>query len=125
MIRWSEIVAECGNYKSGFVAVFKSHKDKETDERDPQGRPLKVSINSFADHMGIPRETFKRWVKADAGGPSWSDRAPERTAVAHANVAKNLARRGPTSLVDAIEEAGPQAMDDVHHELKLRRAGVD
>lgn len=125
VIRWSEITAQCGNYKAGFVAVFREHEGKETDERDGQGRPMKVSQRSFAEHMGIPLVTFQRWLRA-ASDPQWvtPDAKEARTAASHAAVAKNLARKDPVNLVSAIEDAGPAAMDNVYHELKLRRAGI-
>jgi hypothetical protein len=126
-IRWTDIVTECRNYKAGFVATFRKYEGMTTDEKDGQGRPMKVSGNTFADHMGIPRETFKRWVRAEAVGPTWSnpDATQARTAASHSNVAKNMARSNPSSLVDAIQSAGPGAEDQVFHEMKLRRAGVD
>lgn len=102
-IQWSAIVAECGNYKAGFVAVFRKYEGEATDDG------TKVSQRTFADHMGIPRETFRRWVSA-AGDPTWG--TPEakeaRTAAPHANVVKNMARYGPALLVGAIEAAGPR-----------------
>jgi len=47
-IRWSDIEAECGDYRSGFIAVFKKYEGQSTDERDAQGRTVKVTAASFA-----------------------------------------------------------------------------
>lgn len=62
-ITWSQIEAECGNYRDGFVATFRKYEGQDTDERDAQNRVVKVTVESFARHAGIPPTTFKRWVK--------------------------------------------------------------
>jgi hypothetical protein len=123
MITWSEIIGECGNYKAGLVAVFRKYEGLPTDERDGRGT-VKVTQESFARHMGIPIQTFRDWVKR-ATSTKFVEKAPERTAISHANVVKNLTRKDPAALVDAIEQAGPAAADQALQELKLRRAGVD
>jgi hypothetical protein len=126
LIAWTDIVAECDNYKDGLVAVFRKYEGELTDELDGRGAPQKVSQNSFADHLKIPRETFKRWVRNVANpaqlGP---DQKQARTAASHANVVKNMAKNDPAALVAAIESAGVSASDQVFHEHKLHRAGVD
>lgn len=63
MITWDAITAECDGYRAGFVAVFRKYEGEPTDERDAQGRTVKVTLSSFAEHVGIPRQTFDRWVK--------------------------------------------------------------
>ena len=67
-IKWAEIEAECGDYRSGFIAVFRKYEGMETDERTKQGRVVKVTAPSFARHMRIPEATFKDWLKRDDGG---------------------------------------------------------
>lgn len=62
MITWDQITAECGGYKAGFVAVFRKHEGELTDAKDGQGRTVKVTLNSFAEHVGIARSTFRMWV---------------------------------------------------------------
>jgi hypothetical protein len=61
-IKWSEIEAECGDYRAGFVSVFRKYEGQETDEKDRYDRPVKVTIASFARHMGIKEGTFRDWV---------------------------------------------------------------
>jgi len=61
-ITWSQIEAECGNYRDGFVATFRKYEGQDTDERDGQNRVIKVTASSFARHVGIPERTFTRWV---------------------------------------------------------------
>lgn len=64
MIRWAEIEAECGNYRDGFVNVFRRHEGQATDEKDGQGRTVKVTATSFARHMGIAESTFRGWTRS-------------------------------------------------------------
>jgi Family of unknown function (DUF6192) len=66
MIRWSDIEAECGDYREGFVAIFRKYEGQPTDEKDGQGRTVAVTAASFARHMGIAEGTFKDWVKPRA-----------------------------------------------------------
>lgn len=62
-VSWSTIEAECGDYRSGFVAIFRKYEGQATDEKDEAGRTVKVTIESFARHVGIPPSTFSRWTK--------------------------------------------------------------
>jgi hypothetical protein len=126
MTRWADIVTECGNYKAGFVAIYLSHINEKTDEKDKYGRVVTVTEASFARHMGIPQQTFHDWVEREMVPESGSKSAKEeRTAASHANVIKNMTSKNPTALVNAIMEAPTSAVDQAFHELKLRRAGVD
>jgi leucyl aminopeptidase len=68
MISWNEIEAECGNYREGFVAVFRKYEGEPTDEKDAANRTVKVTRSSFARHMKIPESTFHEWVRTAAGG---------------------------------------------------------
>jgi hypothetical protein len=61
-IKWSQIEAECGNYRDGFVATFRKYEGQDTDETDDASRRVKVTVASFARHAGIPERTFRRWV---------------------------------------------------------------
>jgi hypothetical protein len=122
IINWADIVAECGNYKAAFVATFHKYEGMPTDERDGRGA-VRVTRQSFADHMGIPERTFRRWVReADGSAESAELRAIEGKA-GTLRSAKNMAKKDPGALVDAIEAAGPTAVDQVFYDLKLRRAG--
>jgi len=68
-VRWAEIVAECGDFRAGFVSVFRKYEGQPTDERDRQNRVVKVTAASFARHMGIGETTFKDWIKKQDGAP--------------------------------------------------------
>jgi hypothetical protein len=61
VIKWSQIEAETEGYREGFVAVFRKYEGQETDERDESNRVVKVTMASFARHMGIPQRTFFDW----------------------------------------------------------------
>lgn len=62
IIEWSAIEAECGDFRDGFVQTFRKYEGQVTDELDGAGRVVKVTIDSFARHTGIPRDTFRRWL---------------------------------------------------------------
>lgn len=67
LVRWSEIEAECGDFRTGFVSTFRKYEGQPTDEKDGQGRTVKVTASSFARHMGIADRTFRDWKKQDGG----------------------------------------------------------
>lgn len=80
-VKWSQIEAECDSYREGFVAVFRNYEGLPTDEKDAQGRTVKVTASSFARHAGIDERTFRRWVSTAAGGrPAPRDRTRESIA---------------------------------------------
>lgn len=124
-IKWSDIAAECGSYKDGFVSVFRKYEGMDTD-KIVRGKTVKVTQKSFADYMHIPHQTFYKWVQA-AVDPTYNSKAAkqQRTAASHAAVVKNLAKTNPRALVDAIELAGGRAADEVFDEQTLRRHGAD
>jgi transposase-like protein len=68
MIKWAEIDAEVTGYREGFVAIYRRHEGEMTDETDAVGRPIKVTMTSFARHFGIGDKTFRRWVREDGRG---------------------------------------------------------
>jgi hypothetical protein len=76
-ITWSQIETECGNYRDGFVAIFRKYEGQDTDEKDGAGRVVVVTIASFARHVGISKDTFGDWVRRSDGRPV---RPVERTA---------------------------------------------
>ena len=123
-INWADIMAECGNYRDGFVAIFKRYEGQLTDEKDSQNRTIKVTAKSFAEHVGVDPRTFQRWVKKSE---------MERRAVAPPPRSKNdltrdvqrAARHEPDAVVDGILAAPESTQEAIFDELKLRRAGVD
>ena len=62
-VRWADIIAECDNYRDGYVAVFRKYEGQSTDERDASNRIVKVTMTSFAERVRVPRQTFNDWVK--------------------------------------------------------------
>lgn len=120
-IRWSDIEAECGNYRDGFVAVFRKYEGEPTDEKDGQGRTVKVSVESFARHFGFDPKAFRRWVRAGVDARP----APVERAQMDVRRARSVVRNQPEVVVEAIMEAPEATQDAIYHELKLRRAGED
>lgn len=120
MIRWSEIEAECGGYRAGFVAVFRKYEGQLTDEKDAYGRPVKVTAASFAKHLGIATSTFDRWLKID---PSAGTKSRSKTDLTRDVL--RAARHEPEAVIAGIMAAPDSVADEIFHELKLRRAGED
>lgn len=118
-VQWSQIEAECDGYREGFVAIFRKYEGLPTDEKDAQGRIVKVTATSFARHLGIEESTFRRWTRT--GIEKIQDRAKQdRSRTRH------TVRTTPApELVDAIEELPDDKQDEIYHELKLRRATED
>jgi len=94
VIRWADIEAECGDFRAGFIAVFRKYEGEETDEREG-GRVVTVSQRSFARHMGISDRTFNDWLKKDEGLKPGAGRD---------RVAEGI-RRDPVAAAPAIAEA--------------------
>jgi hypothetical protein len=119
MITWAEIETECGDYKAGFVAAFRKYEGQPTDEKDAYNRTVKVTVESFARHVGIDGSTFRRWVKMAGSMSTISD--PKRPAIR----ARSMVRNDPQAVVDAIMEAPEETREAIFHEVKQRRAGID
>lgn len=62
-ISWSQIEAECGDYRAGFVETFRKYEGRDTDEIGANGQIIRVSVSSFARHLGIAKTTFQNWIK--------------------------------------------------------------
>jgi len=102
MISWSDIEAECTEFRQGLVSVYRKYEGMDTDERTAQDHVVKVTARSFARHMGIAESTFGEWVRKSEGAAasrseragSWTDRekkaAAEATAKAEAAAQKRL-----------------------------------
>lgn len=67
MIAWNDIQSEYESetlgYRERIVALFRKYEGQETDEK-VRGKAVKVTVASFARHMGIRQATFYDWVKA-------------------------------------------------------------
>ena len=118
-VKWGDILAECGNYKAAIVSVFRKYEGQPTDETDGHGRTVKVTVTSFAAHMGIPEATFRRW----ASGVSRTGEA--RSAGMFGADVKRAASANTDAVVAGIMAAPAAAQDEIFHNLKLQRAGID
>jgi hypothetical protein len=65
-IKWSQIEAECGDFREGFVATFRKYEGQPTDEIDARGGRVTVTMSSFARHVGIAKTTFNEWANETA-----------------------------------------------------------
>lgn len=119
-IPWSQIEAECGDYRKGFVATFRKYEGQRTDEKDAMGRTVKVTAGSFAKHLGIADNTFRRWIASAAVQPR-----PARSKNDLTRDVTRAARNEPEAVIEGIMKAPESTQDRIFHELKLRRAGED
>jgi ParB-like chromosome segregation protein Spo0J len=62
ILNWQSLDEEISASRVGLIAVYREYEGQETDEKDDQGDPVKVTARSFAEHMGIPYETFRSWL---------------------------------------------------------------
>lgn len=97
-VTWSQIEDECSDYRAGFVATFRKHEGKVTDEKAKNGHAVKVTMSSFARHVGIAETTFKDWVKRSA----YAEVRPERQAKRDSSLARSNVRRLPDAEKQAL-----------------------
>lgn len=123
MIKWSEIEAECQGFRAALVSTFRKYEGQPTDEKDGNGRTVKVTATSFARHMGIAEQTFRAWVKKHdrgGGGRDTRDRRMEEV--------RRAARREPQAIVEAVSELPEETQQQIVrqlHQKQLERAGAD
>jgi hypothetical protein len=116
MITWAEIEAEAeaSGYRERLVAVFRKYENEETDERDKYNRPVRVTVASFADHMGVPRTTFQYWEKMVSRVGTISD---EERGNKEAARARRAVREDPQAVASAVanlpDEQRSQFLDAV------------
>jgi transposase-like protein len=119
-ISWAEIEAECGGFRDGFVATFRKYEGQDTDEKTAQGRTVKVTIASFARHMGIHEDTLNWWIRKSEGRAA---RPTERTAVDRVRQgARNLPSEEKAAIVDELVEADPVVAAAASRALEKRNA---
>jgi transposase-like protein len=119
-ISWAEIEAECGGFRDGFVATFRKYEGQDTDEKTAQGRTVKVTIASFARHMGIHKDTLNWWIRKSEGRAA---RPTERTAVDRVRQgARNLPSEEKAAIVDELVEADPVVAAAASRALEKRNA---
>lgn len=113
-IEWATIVAECDSFRDGFVAVFRKYEGQPTDERTAQNHIVKVTAKTFAEHMNIPVQTFRDWLKSENTGVVFSGtRSPSRLS----NDVKRAANIEPQSVVEGIANASPDKQREIMREL--------
>jgi len=65
-VKWSDIQSEYEKEAKGFrtrvVEIFLKYEGLDTDEKN-RGKTVKVTVASFARHMGIAPRTFADWVE--------------------------------------------------------------
>lgn len=123
-ISWSQIEAECGDYRAGFVATFRKYEGRDTDEIAGNGQIVKVTVASFARHIGVAETTFRRWL----GQHSPSDL--EKRSAGGAGMARNLTRSLPATekaklaaeLLDDENVANDPTVLTAQHRASTRRA---
>lgn len=123
MISWSEIEAEAQGFRQGLVALYRKYEGQDTDEKDAQGRTVKVTTASFARHMGVAERSFHRWTKkqdGQTGRPGPLDPGPldpprvERSA-------RQIARQAPQAIVTAISELPEAQQVEIMRQVRERR----
>lgn len=124
MIRWTEIEAECDGYREGFVAIFRKYEGQPTDEKDAQGRTVKVSQSSFARHAGIPESTFKDWVKQAGGARPPVPRRDSQYAADGRRIAENASPETKAKLAAELVK-DPEIVGAVAEALSQSPAGRD
>lgn len=91
-VTWERITSECGDFRAGFVATFRKYEGQTTDERDGRNLPVKVTVTSFARHMGIAEATFRWWVSGVVRAEQ-----PDRKVSERARIANGQARLLPVA----------------------------
>lgn len=113
-IKWGDILAECGNYRDGFVAIFRQYEGQPTDEKDAQGRVVKVTASSFAQHLGIDKMTFSRWVKRASGNSALPQ---PRSANDLGRDVTRAAKNAPDAVVTGIMNASEETQNAIIADL--------
>lgn len=112
-ISWAEIESECGDYRAGFVATFRRYEGQVTDEKDAQGRAVKVTVSSFARHMGIARATFQEWVAREQGAGARRPASVDRDT----RGAKNVLGKGDSATIrNLLDDLPPEAVERIASE---------
>jgi hypothetical protein len=129
LIRWSEIEAEAQGFRQGLVALFRKYEGQPTDQKDGQGRVVKVTPRSFAEHMGIGEKTFRIWLrKSETGSDLLKEQAKQKTQEIERWHIRRAARQQPQAIVEAVSELPEEAQQQIVRELhkkQLARAGAD
>jgi len=116
IVQWSQIEAECGDYRAGFVETFRKYEGADTDERTVQNKIVKVTAASFARHLGIRERTFVDWLKRDRGAPP----APRDHAGAARRFADKLTADEKAKLAAELLEDDDVAEQVEQHQIAKR-----
>lgn len=129
-IRWADIEAECGGYRAGFVAVFRKYEGRPTDKKDGQGRTVKVTQRSFAEHFGISSSSFARWVRqtSHAGTPGdYREGKPGKTRTGQ--IARQAVKSDKVAIEDKVGMLDDLLSDKTvtreWREARAKRHGID
>lgn len=57
-VTWQGLARQCGDYRAGFVRVFREHEGEIIEGEQ-------CTAASFARHMGIAQQSFDRWLKGE------------------------------------------------------------
>src|SRR5215216_6256054 len=127
MITWSEIEAEAdaSGYRERLVAVFRKYEGQPTDETTEQGHIVKVTMTSFARHMGIPDTTFRHWL--DIANRAVSDQDQERLDAAKARkVARELIDpQKRAEIFEALKTEDPEILNDIRDDALEAQIGEE
>lgn len=123
IITWSEIEAECGDYRAGFVDTYKLYEGQETDEKDAYDRPVKVTVSSFARHVGIAKTTFQDWIRQADGAPAPSRSENRGAAGAARRFAGKLLAADKAKLAAELL-ADPEVVDQPEGRLAVAKAAI-
>jgi hypothetical protein len=135
MISWSDIEAECCGFREGLVATFRKYEGMETDERDAANRVVKVTMASFARHMGVAEGTFNDWVSREMGRAtrptprgSFNERFQKQVKEAAAEAQAKAEAKAQKALAAALkaqeEKAAAQAWTAAQNAQKQQKQAV-
>lgn len=98
-----------GDHKARHVAYFKSIEGEDTDEKNAQGRTVKVELKYYATLAGIAPETFRRWVRKASENPTVVlSASKQKTREIEAWHIRSALRNRPETIVDGITELPEQ-----------------
>jgi transposase-like protein len=121
MVTWDEITAECDGYRAGFVAVFRMYDGQPTDEKDAQGRTVKVTATSFARHVGVEESTFRRWVKtSSSSGTGYPSDTEAGARAARSGLRRALRELPADEVAREVAKVAPDAVFEVAMEQSGR-----
>jgi hypothetical protein len=122
IVTTSEVGSWMQDLGNHFSEIIEDRSGKRVRPPAVDENGVKWTYERIEDVTGIPERTARRMVQksrsgSPAAGPDYPERAQSR--------ARALARNEPKAVVAGIMDAPEEVQDEIFHELKLRRAGVD